>query len=617
MRETSNRKRPWLLLTGLVLAMALSFGLAQWGAMGETAVVMAAPAAQDPPSIAFATATASVVEPDSGETKDLELSVRINQAPDDEAQVRYSTANGSATSGVDYEATNGNLVFPAGQTTEQKITVTILGNDSFEGDRTFVVFLTNPVNAQVGTPASITVTIVENDSPPATNTPTPTPGGDVFIDEYEPNNDFNTAFETAANASKLTNITLWPVGDEDYFKFYARKGGYYEVFTLDITAGLDTLLKVYDPSGGKIGENDQVSVTDTRSLVTFTANQDGFYFARVLNQNPTDSTTRTYSLEVNELEPPTPTPTPTLVGAPDACEPNNSRETACLIGVGEVKTQMNFVPPSGSGTDNDWYVMPVKPGILYTCETQNLSAANDTNIIFLNNDGGDFNPQLGNDDRALGDKSSQLSVYSTYQGNLYILVGPVNPPRYEDSPAYTYDIVCSSVAATPTPLPTPTSLPAAVVPPSTGGGFVPTSTPVAFPTFPPTPTPIDLTGLVPTQAPPPLVDFVPLPTSTPAGGAGQATTVSLTAYYDSNYNYTPELTEGIMDIEVALFDSASGSLLAFGYTNEAGTVQFDSIVTSGAVRVVVPFLNFSQVVTGASANILLRVDPRPLPSGIP
>ncbi len=72
-----------------------------------------------------------------------------------------------------------------------------------------------------------------------------------------------------------------------------------------------------------------------------------------------------------------------------------------------------------------------------------------------------------------------------------------------------------------------------------------------------------------------------------------------------------------MDVAVELYDNATGELLAFGYTNEAGVVRFDAIASSGAVRVEVAYLNYSQVVTGASANILLRVEPRPLPSGIP
>ncbi|MDX1416088.1 MAG: hypothetical protein R3293_17960, partial [Candidatus Promineifilaceae bacterium] len=252
-----------------------------------------------------------------------------------------------------------------------------------------------------------------------------------------------------------------------------------------------------------------------------------------------------------------------------------------------------------------------------TCETTNLSPPNDTNIIFLDNNGNDFNPPLGNNNRAPGDPSSLLSWLSTYQGNLYILVGPVNPPPYNDSPQYTYDIVCSGIAATPTVPPTATR---AFVPqqPSTGGGVpVASPTPVAVPTFPPTPTPIDFANLLPTPLPPPIIGFQPLPTATPAIAAQQTTTVQITIYYDSNFNFTPELTEGIMDVAVELYDNSTGELLAFGYSNEAGVIRFDSIASTGAVRVEVPFLNYSQVVVGASANILLRVEPRPLPGGIP
>jgi hypothetical protein len=138
-----------------------------------------------------------------------------------------------------------------------------------------------------------------------------------------------------------------------------------------------------------------------------------------------------------------------------------------------------------------------------------------------------------------------------------------------------------------------------------------------YPTFPPTPTAIDFADLLPTAIPPPVVGFRPLPTATPVTAVVKTTTVQVTVYYDSNFNFTPELTEGIMDVAVELYDNASGDLLAFGYSNEAGVVRFDSIASSGAVRVEVAYLNYSQVVVGASANILLRVEPRPLPSDIP
>ncbi len=60
---------------------------------------------------------------------------------------------------------------------------------------------------------------------------------------YEPNNVIDTAFTTSANATKLSDITLWPVGDVDYFQFYGKKGSTYQVFTTDVAAGLDTYSK--------------------------------------------------------------------------------------------------------------------------------------------------------------------------------------------------------------------------------------------------------------------------------------------------------------------------------------------------------------------------------------
>ena len=610
-------KRPYLFLLGLALACLSVLLFSSTGAPAEGVdIVQAAQAAL--PVVSFDRVSESVIEPDNTDTIDVEINVIINQAPaeGEEAKVTYATANGSATAGVDYVPTTGELTFPVGSTQEQTFTVTVLGNNQTQPNRTFIVLLTNPVNASVGVPVSITITIVDNDEAPATSTPTATPGGDVYLDRYEPNNVFDTAFTTSANAEKLTDITLWPVGDVDFFQFYGKKGSTYQVFTTDVTAGLDTFLKVYEPDGDKIAENDDVDVANTRSQVEFSAKETGFFFAKITNNDPSDPTNKKYSFGVNEIIPPTPMPTSTRVGQLDACEPNNSIGTACLVGDGAVKANMNFIPPEGTGTDNDFYRLPVKPGILYTCETTNLSPPNDTNIIFLDNNGNDFNPQLGNDDRALGDPSSLLSWYSTYQGNLNILVGPVNPPPYDESPQYTYDLVCNGLAATPTPPPPPTIV---WQPPtgSGGGPVVPTATPFVYPTFPPTPTAIDFDNLAPTIAPPPVIGFQPLPTATPVAAAQQTTTVQVTVYYDSNRNFTPELTEGIMDVAVELYDNATGELLAFGYSNEAGVVRFDEIASSGAVRVEVAYLNYSQVVTGASANILLRVEPRPLPSGIP
>ena len=94
-------------------------------------------------------------------------------------------------------------------------------------------------------------------------------------------------------------------------------------------------------------------------------------------------------------------------------------------------------------------------------------------------------------------------------------------------------------------------------------------------------------------------------------------TINVTVYYDSNFNFTPEINEGIIDVAVVLFDNVNGRLLAFGNTNQSGTVRFENVASSGSVRVQVPLLNYSQIVGPGESNIAVRVAPLPLPIGIP
>ncbi|MCP4423130.1 MAG: hypothetical protein GY803_01425, partial [Chloroflexi bacterium] len=442
----------------------------------------------------------------------------------------------------------------------------------------------------------------------------------IFVDAYEPNNTLSESYTTAAG-TKLCDITLWPTGDLDYFRFVGKAGSYYEVLTTDLEAGVDTALQVFNTQGVLIASNDDFEVGNRRSQVTIAADVDGFYYARIDNRSPSDPADQTYCLEVREITPPSPTPsnTPPPGGADDeTCEYNSTIETACTIGLDNTYN-FNFVPYHGSPQDTDVFRIWMKPGIEYTCETTIPTGSfADTNIIFLDNNGNDFQPNLGNDDKELGDLGSKLSYRSNYTGWLHMMVGPVNVPPFEEAANYSYQLECTSTAATSTPTPTAT----ATTSPFTGGDSSPivvsTPTPIVFPTFPPTPTPIDLSGLnTPVPPTPPAVQFQLLPTATPLSDVAGASTINVTIFYDANEDFLPQLTEGIVDTAVSLYENASGQLIAFGYTNEAGLIRFDSIAAAGAVRVSVPFLNYTQIVTGESANILVRVAPQPLPVGIP
>lgn len=82
-----------------------------------------------------------------------------------DASVNYATANGTAISSEDYQATNGTLTIPAGSTSGS-IVVDITEDLFDEVDESFFVNLTVPVNATIADPQA-RVTIQDNDEPPS------------------------------------------------------------------------------------------------------------------------------------------------------------------------------------------------------------------------------------------------------------------------------------------------------------------------------------------------------------------------------------------------------------------------------------------------------------------
>jgi len=68
--------------------------------------------------------------------------------PTDTVRVDYATINGTATSGQDYAALAGTLVFAPGQTSKS-IPVTVKGDKKKEANETFFVNLTGATNATI------------------------------------------------------------------------------------------------------------------------------------------------------------------------------------------------------------------------------------------------------------------------------------------------------------------------------------------------------------------------------------------------------------------------------------------------------------------------------------
>ena len=118
-----------------------------------------------------------------------------------EATVSWATSDGTATAGTDYEAASGTLTFAPGDT-ERTVEVTLLDDTLSEGDETFTVTLSDPVNATVAA-GEATGTIADDD---------PEPG--VPVDEDEPEVSVAAATAGEGAGTMAFPVTLTPARDD-------------------------------------------------------------------------------------------------------------------------------------------------------------------------------------------------------------------------------------------------------------------------------------------------------------------------------------------------------------------------------------------------------------------
>ena len=112
-----------------------------------------------------ALSVADVSQPEGNSATSLSFTVRLAKPTPLKVTVAYTTADGSATAGSDYTATNGQLTFVPGETSKT-VDVPILGDTAVEPDETFTLTLSGAVNAILGR-ASATATLVNDDVPKA------------------------------------------------------------------------------------------------------------------------------------------------------------------------------------------------------------------------------------------------------------------------------------------------------------------------------------------------------------------------------------------------------------------------------------------------------------------
>jgi len=119
-------------------------------------------------------------------SKSVMIAVHLSAAATQTITVDWSTADGSAIAGHEYEAASGALTFQPGET-EHAVPVVIHGNTTPEDDKNFSVVLSNVVNATIE--HSATVIIGNDDAAWKTLgqfTYTTTPSGPLTLDLYAP-----------------------------------------------------------------------------------------------------------------------------------------------------------------------------------------------------------------------------------------------------------------------------------------------------------------------------------------------------------------------------------------------------------------------------------------------
>jgi hypothetical protein len=467
-----------------------------------------------------------------------------------------------------------------------------------------------------------------------TGAPTVTPIGanpDPYEDNETPIIAFNNRRSFVNVGSTLPNLNFYPNpgsgkagtrndGDVDWYYFYSRQGIRLRITTA-VQPGVDTEMFLFDSSiqgtvapdrpdinitsDGQIAYNDDYQPLDRGSQININTPYEGIYWLRIWNKDPTPrGAGQAYNLTVVEVSTLTPTvlvpPTPFPAGA-DRFEYNGDFDRASLIAPGVKVDQLNFVPfqpPSPDTVDNDFYRLPVKQGIPYTCETLDLSAGTDTNMIVYNanREGIGGNDDISLEERERGSFRSRFSWVAAYTGDYYLLIGEVNPPRANEGQSRSYSLLCNiGFPATPTPTvnpnPQPPTVPAPTLTP------LPTATP--FPTpRPPQPlvvVPVNISNARPTAQ----------PTATP-----RVMVIEVQTFNDNNRNgqLDPGTNEGIAGTPVQLYDANTGTPLGQAFTDGDGRVRF-SIINDGPVQVRVPTFGYSTIVDQPSATVRIALQP--------
>ena len=127
---------------------------------------------QTSPVVKFDSATYQVHEGDTAT-----ITATLSSAMPEAVTVTYATSDGTGVADTDYISTTGQLVFATGETSKE-FSVTTIGNDIRDRDRTVILSLSDAVGVDLGNPSGATLTILDDEI----DLPS---GKSVILEDYE------------------------------------------------------------------------------------------------------------------------------------------------------------------------------------------------------------------------------------------------------------------------------------------------------------------------------------------------------------------------------------------------------------------------------------------------
>lgn len=217
--------------------------------------------------------------------------------------------------------------------------------------------------------------------------------------------------------------TFYPYGDIDRVSFPVKAGRAYEIRTMDLATGVDTVVTVF--LGGQVYTNDDVTTGDVSSRVEFKAILDDTASVNITNKG-LYGIDMAYKLQVRE------------VGG-DLYEPDDFTPRPISPGEEQLHT---FYPPG----DVDRLEFNIKGGVTYEVKTYNLSVGVDTALTVVA-DGRSYY----NDDVGPGNPASLLTFTARRDGKASITVE--NREQFGPEAAYSIKVTAGILIPTATPTP--------------------------------------------------------------------------------------------------------------------------------------------------------------------